>query len=62
MTIETKRQEFIKITVVRLNKLLDKGNTRMEIIDKLKDAGYQEDTIIMFLDIINANKNTEVTS
>ena len=62
MTIETKRQEFIKITVVRLNKLLDKGNTRMEIIDKLKDAGYQEDTIIMFLDIIKANKNIEVIS
>lgn len=57
MTIGTKRKEYIKQCVDSFNNLLDNGHTRMDIIDLCKNAGYQEDTIIMFLDLIKSNKS-----
>lgn len=56
MTIETKRKQYIQQCVDSFNHLIDNGHTRMDIIDLCKDAGYQEDTIIMFLDLIKPNK------
>ena len=57
MTIGTKRKEYIKQCVDSFNNLLDNGHTRMDIIDLCKNAVYQEDTIIMFLDLIKSNKS-----
>jgi|TARA_R110000868_G_C10331317_1_gene714237 hypothetical protein len=62
MTIATKRKQYIQQCVDSFNHLLDNGHTRMDIIDLCKDAGYQEDTIIMFLDLIKSNKKVEVIS
>tara|TARA_R110001606_G_scaffold292001_1_gene439948 strand:- start:30 stop:218 length:189 start_codon:yes stop_codon:yes gene_type:complete len=62
MTQSTKSEIYIKLTVDSFNNLLDNGYTRIDIINLCLDAGYQEDTIIMFLDLIKSNKKVEVIS
>ena len=57
MTQSTKSEIYIKLTVDSFNNLLNNGHTRMDIIDFCKDAGFQEDTPIQFLDLIKSNKS-----
>ena len=62
MTTAAKRELYIKLTVDSFNNLLDNGYTRIDIINLCLDLGFQEDTIIMFLDLIKSNKKVEVIS
>lgn len=57
MTTALKREAYIKQCVDSFNHLIDNGHTRMDIIDLCKDAGYKEDTIIMFLGLIKPNRS-----
>lgn len=50
----SKREQAINKIVAQMNKMIDLGYTRYDVIDALKQAEYKEDTIIFLLDFIKA--------